>query len=383
MQNPALILFALSIFTIAYVYALYPLLLALLAPLARRRTPPVPADGELPSVHVCIPAFNEEKIIARKIESVLNADYPSAKLTITVVSDCSTDSTDAIIEQYRGRGIEFIRNEKQKGKIASLSSIGMRTRADIFLITDANAIFEPDALKKLMARFSDPRVGIANGNKVLSRTPTMVGHGEGIYWIYETFIKNAESRLFSNAFITGAMTAIRRELFIEVPAYLEFDHVLPLHAVNSGYRVVFEPAARFSEETAPSSRAEWRVRVRNAVRGFTMVVLMNRYIDLLRHPWFTLHVYSRKILRWLIGIPAIGLLVTNLFLLDLAPFRVLLAGQAAFYAMACIGFLLDRLGIKQMFLALPYYFCLVNCASLIGMIRALQGRRMAVWSTGR
>jgi cellulose synthase/poly-beta-1,6-N-acetylglucosamine synthase-like glycosyltransferase len=368
---------------IAYVYFFYPLFLIVAGSLRRQLNPDMPPDEEMPTVHICIPAYNEEKVIARKIECTLNLDYPREKLTITIVSDKSTDATDSIIQSYLDQGIQYIRNGNQKGKIATISEIGSHSESDILLITDANAIFEPDSLKKLVAQFRDPKVGMVNGNKVLKRTPTMVGEGEGVYWIYETLLKRADSDVFSNAFVTGAMTAIRKELFCPVPDYLEFDHVLPLHVVNQGYRVVFEQDARFYEETAPSSKAEWRVRVRNAIRGFTMVLLMGRYLNIRRHPFYTLHVYSRKVLRWLIGLPAAGMLVANLGLLHHPLFLVLFATQLAFYSAAMLGYFLDLWGIKQGFLALPYYFCLVNSASIVGLFKALRGQRMAVWSTGR
>jgi cellulose synthase/poly-beta-1,6-N-acetylglucosamine synthase-like glycosyltransferase len=211
----------------------------------------------------------------------------------------------------------------------------------------------------------------------------MVGEGEGVYWIYETRLKQADSDVFSNAFVTGAMTAIRQELFLAIPGYLEFDHILPLHVVNKGFRVAFAMDARFFEETAPSSRAEWNVRVRNAVRGFSMVLLMKRYLNLRKHPWFVLHVYSRKVLRWLVAFPMAGILLSSLLLLDIQFFRLTIMAQVLFYGAALVALGIDLSGRKQGFFALPFYFCLVNAASIVGFFRALQGQRLAVWGTGR
>jgi cellulose synthase/poly-beta-1,6-N-acetylglucosamine synthase-like glycosyltransferase len=383
MEQLALIIFISSFLWIAYVYALYPLFLIIAGFFRRRPKPEQMSDEELPTVSILIPAYNEEKVIARKIESTLALDYPADKLEVTVVSDCSTDATDRIVQGYLDKGIRFIRNETQKGKIGTISELGTQAKTEVILITDANATFESDSLRKLVSHFRDPKVGIVNGNKVLERTPTMVGKGEGVYWIYETLLKRAESSVFSNAFITGAMTAIRRELFIPVPVYLEFDHILPLHVVNHGSRVIFEKEACFHEETAPSSRAEYKVRVRNAVRGFTMVLMMGHYVNVLRHPWFSLHVFSRKVMRWLIGMPAAGLFIANMGLLHLPLFQMVFAAQIIFYAAALAAHFLDRYGIKHGLLALPFYFCLVNYASVVGLWRALRGQRVAVWSTGR
>lgn len=383
MERTALIVFGTCAFWIVYVYALYPLLLLAVGAMRRRRVMAALPDDKLPSFVVLIPAYNEEKVIARKIECSLALDYPREKLDILVVSDCSSDRTDEIVRGYAERGIRFIRNEKQQGKIATLSELGAKATADIILITDANALFAPDSLRKIAAYFQDPTIGIVNGNKVLERTATMVGDGEGIYWKYETLLKEADSKVCSNAFVTGAMTAIRRELFIPVPSFLEFDHILPIHVVNQGYRVIFAPDACFEEETAVSTRAEYKVRVRNAVRGFTMVMVLRQYLSVLRHPWFTVHLFSRKVLRWLIGIPAVGLFVSNALLWDWMPFRWLFLAQCAFYFTAIVGWLLDRWRVRSAVFAVPFYFCLVNWASLVGFWRAFRGQRVAVWSTNR
>ena len=384
MTIAAHIIFWGSAIWIGSVYVFYPALLILIGA-CRRPSQPVPvADDALPSVLMLIPAYNEEHVIARKIENALSLDYPSNKLEMLVVSDCSTDRTDEIAASFAEKGVRFLRNTEQKGKIRTLSELGAEASADILLITDANAIYAPDALRMLVAPFADPNVGIVNGNRRLIPSASMAGEGEGIYWRYETMLKKAESDVFSNAFITGAMTAIRRELFLPLPGYLEFDHVLPLHVVNCGYRVVFEERACFEEDTAPHASAEWRVRVRNAVRGFTMVLEMHRFLRIARHPGFVLHVWLRKVLRWLIGVPALLALLSNIVLATVHPFYIfLLFGQLAFYAAACAGWLLERIGRARALLAIPFYFCLVNAASLVGLWHAIRGQRLAVWKTGR
>ncbi len=381
----ALLIFWGSVIWVLCVYLLYPALLLILG--ACRRIPQKSddlADSALPSVIMLIPAYNEQEVIASKLENALAQDYPMGKLQIVVISDCSTDKTDAIAAGFADRGVRFQRNTEQKGKIRTLSDLGAKAEADIILITDANAIFDVNAIRMLVAPFRDPHVGIVNGNRRLVPSASMAGEGEGVYWRYETLLKKAESDVFSNAFITGAMTAIRKELFLPLPGYLEFDHVLPLHVVNQGCRVVFAESARFEEDTAPHAGAEWRVRVRNAVRGFTMVLEMRRYLNISRHFGFVLHVWLRKVLRWLIGVPALAALGANAILVTVHPFYMLLfLGQIAFYAAAAAGWALERSGRTRPLLALPFYFCLVNAASLVGLWRALRGQRLAVWKTGR
>lgn len=376
-------IFSICAAAIAWVYVLYPMLLLTIGLLRRHSKPPPMTDEQLPSVTMLIPAFNEAAVIASKIENALDLDYPPNKLRIVVVSDCSTDGTDAIVQRFQDRGVQYLRNERQKGKIATLSDLGAKEKSDVILITDANAIFERSALRRLVSYFDDPSVGMVTGNKTLRRTATLVGEGEGTYQNYETVLRRAEANTISVTFVTGAMTAIRRELFKPLPEYLEFDHVLPQYVVNQGYRVAFAEDATFSEETAPHTKAEYRVRVRNATRGFSMVLNIGRYLDVWRHPVYAFHLFSRKILRWLIAIPAAGLLVSSLVLVEQPWFRLLFVLQLLFYLVAAAGYFFDRRGYSGGLVALPFYFCLVNFASLVGLIRAVRGEQIAVWSTER
>ena len=150
MYTLCLVLFVFCAFLIAYVYALYPLAIVLIGLCRREGRAALLDDEALPSVEMLVPAFNEEKVIAQKLDTTLAADYPAAKLTCTVISDCSTDDTDTIVQRYEERGIRFVRNTEQKGKMTTLSEFASASEADIVLITDANAIFAPHALRALM-----------------------------------------------------------------------------------------------------------------------------------------------------------------------------------------------------------------------------------------
>jgi len=153
--------------------------------------------------------------------------------------------------------------------------------------------------------------------------------------------------------------------------------------VNQGKRVVFAADAHFTEDTAPDSAAEWKVRVRNAVRGFTMVREMGQWIDIRRHAGFVFHVWSRKILRWLVGLPAIGLFLCSTPMVGDPVLRWLFLMQILFYVMVLCGWLAERRGLRLKLAVIPYYFCLVNAATLVGFFRAMRGQRMATWGTGR
>ena len=384
-MNVWLLLCGFCLAWIFYAYFGYPMLLLFLAALRRYKTPAGLPDEQLPSFRMLIPAYNEEAVLAHKLETALALDYPPGKFCITVVSDRSTDDTDRIARSFlsANSNLRFIRNEDQKGKIRTISDLGATVSEDILLITDANAIFARDALRRLAAYFADPQVGIVNGNRTLKASQSMAGLGEALYWRYETALKQAESRITSNAFIQGAMTAIRSELFTPIPGELEFDHVLPLHVVNQGKRVVFAGDAHFSEDTAPDSAAEWKVRVRNAVRGFTMVREMGQWIDIRRHTGFVFHVWSRKVLRWLVGLPAIGLFVFSAPMLGMPLLRWIFLMQAAFYLVVLCGWLAETHGVRLKLAVIPYYFCLVNAATLVGFFRAMRGQRMATWGTTR
>src|SRR5262249_19721523 len=116
-----------------------------------------------PSVALLICAYNEEAIIAEKLKNSLDLDYPADRLQILVASDNSSDRTDEITQSLTDARIVFHRSDQRVGKTALLNQMVPRTRAEILVFSDANALYQPDALRKLVRNFADPEVSYVTG----------------------------------------------------------------------------------------------------------------------------------------------------------------------------------------------------------------------------
>ena len=190
-----------------WTYAGYPCVLAILALVYRRRLVNAPIE---PTVTVIISAYNEQKHIAQKLTNTLELDYPGTKLDVVVASDCSTDQTHAIIEQFRDRGVKLVVLPQRGGKTAAQNAAVRAATGEILAFTDATTILRADAIRELVKGFADPRVGCIDApHESVSRERTVVGRGGRAYRIYESKIKALEARVNSLIGVTGCLYAVR------------------------------------------------------------------------------------------------------------------------------------------------------------------------------
>ena len=324
---------------VLYIYFFYPIILWIASLFFRHPVKKGPCE---PTISLFISAYNEESIIAEKIENVLSLDYPRDKLEIVVVSDASSDRTDEIVKSYENRGVKLHRMPERSGKIPGLNDAIPRAKNEIIVLTDANCMYNKETLRALVPNFADPLVGAVNGEHIfLNKKESTVERGVGFYWKYETWMKRMESAIHSNVFITGAMIALRRELYPEgIGGELNLDNILPLVVVNRGYRVIYEDKAIVTEETAKNPKEEFRGRVRTTIRGFWMVRQIPHFISTSRHPIFVFHLLCRKIFRWLVAPFLIMLFFGNMSLSLYSPhYRICFFIQILFYLSALLGWM--------------------------------------------
>jgi cellulose synthase/poly-beta-1,6-N-acetylglucosamine synthase-like glycosyltransferase len=374
---------AVSLGTVLYVYLGYPLLLLLAARLAPAKHR---ADENiLPRVAILISAFNEREVIKEKIENSLSLDYPRDLLEIAVISDASDDGTDDIVRGFAARGVKLLRQEARLGKSVGLNLGVAMTTGEIILFSDANAIYSPDAVRKLVRHFVDPQVGYAVGNARYreSSDQKASAQSEGLYWKLETWLKAKESIWGSVVGGDGAIYAIRRELYTPLLPTDINDFLNPLQIIVQGHRGIYEPAAVCFEDAGESFEKEFQRKVRIISRSLNAVRRAPRATLPWTQPrhWFSL--VSHKILRWLVPVWLIVALVSNLALYRTPFFLVLAVIQLVCYLLAFMGFLFrGRPGLIRIF-RIPYYFCLVNLASLIGIFKFLSGSLSPTWQTIR
>ncbi|HPD42143.1 MAG TPA: glycosyltransferase family 2 protein [Anaerolineae bacterium] len=373
-------IFALSAFLIFWTYVGYPIFIALLArwrPRPHRREP-----LELP-VTLIVPAYNEEAVIAAKLENLLALEYPAALREIIVVADGSTDRTVEIVAGYAGKGVQLLYQPERQGKIAAMNRAVPQAHGDILIFSDANAMMEPDALQQILPNFADPQVACVSGEKRIRPAAEVQAEGESAYWRYEAFMKRADSLVNTAIGAVGEFFAIRRELYrpLETDNLIE-DFVLAMRLVMDGWRVVYEPAAVTWEEASPSLGGEWRRRARMAAGGFQAIGRLRGLLSP-RYGLTAFQYVSHKVLRWLAPFFMLAALISSAFLTAEPLFRLLFWGQVLFYVLAALGWALELLGWKCKPLRLIFYFCFANATMLGGFVRYVTRSQSVLWTKAR
>jgi cellulose synthase/poly-beta-1,6-N-acetylglucosamine synthase-like glycosyltransferase len=352
------ILFWASLVLLVWTHVLYPAFAALLARLAPRR---VRAADVEPTVVVIVTAYNEESVIARRLDNLFELDYPRDKLQIVVTSDASTDHTEAIALQYEG--VKVISNPRG-GKVAAQDRAVRDTDSEIVAFSDANATWAPDALRKLVRPFADPDVAYVCGQlKILDAEGS---NQEGVYWRYEMVQRRAESALGSVTGGNGSIYAVRRRDYVEVDPRFGHDLSLPYLMVQRGRRAVYEPQAQASERPTPSNETEYRRKVRMFEHCW-LIVLRGRMLRRLG-PLYALEIVSHRLLRYGSGILHVMLLVTSVALVTQGwVYDTVLAGQLLLLAAAAAGVPIAR------------YYALVTWATVVALWNYLRRGVPATW----
>ncbi|MDK2973062.1 MAG: hypothetical protein PWP23_2817 [Candidatus Sumerlaeota bacterium] len=385
MATVCLTVMVLSAACVLYSYAGYPVLVMLLARLRPRRV----AGGRMrrPRVSLLIAAYNEEKVIAEKIENSLALDWPACKLEIVVASDGSADRTNEIVRSYADRGVRLVAIAKNRGKLNALITAVPQCSGEVIVMSDANSLYERDAIGHLVAPLGDPSVGAVCG-ELRYRNPdgTVSGESEGLYWRYEKAIKRAESRFHSLIGANGSIYAIRKADFVAPPPDLMDDLTIPLLiATEHGKRTVYEPRAITTEEPGENFAKEYRRKIRIITRGFYS--LMRTSGRWSRRPFLAFEIVSHKFVRWLVPYFMLLFLGANVLWICAVPQAValwaLLGAQAAFYAAGLYGHLRSRTSTIGRLLGIVTYFCVVNVASLQGVYNYFAGKRYVTWKTIR
>lgn len=367
-------------FVLWYIFIGYPLTLMLFARVIRER--PVLRSPIEPHVSLIISAYNEENIIGQKLENSLALDYQPDKLEIVVVSDASTDRTDSIVESYGGRGVILKKTAVRRGKTGGLNEAVAMATGEIVILSDANALYAPDAIRKLVRNFSDASIACVTGDsRYFHGERSIAGENENKYWEYERFLKIEETKTGSIVGSDGAIMAVRKEQFVPLRVGDISDFVTPLQILSKGYRSVFEPEAVCYESTVSDFTQEFRRKVRVVNRSWNGLFRVKVLLNPLRYGWVSVQLVSHKLLRWLTPIFLIGLFVSSFFCP--AAGILLVTGQIIFYSVAVLGLVLDRYKIRYGWLSFPAYFLMINVASAVGIVKSLCGEKIDVWEPER
>jgi len=381
LQVFAAIVFWTSACLAVYSYLGYPFLVSILArAFGKKIRPPKLGDEELPSVSQLICAYNEEAVIAARIETALATDYPAERLEIVVASDGSSDRTAEIVKGYASAGVRLLNYKERRGKAEVLNASVPELSGDIVLFSDANTEVQPDATAKLARWFTDHSVGAVCGRLILHDGQTS-RNADGLYWKYENYLKRSEASLGGLLGANGAIYALRKDLFRPVPrGTIIDDFVIPLQAkLVSGCKIIYDGEAVAREETAVDVRSEFRRRSRIGAGGCQCIGLLWPLLNP-GHGWVAFTFLSHKICRWLCPFALLGMLLCNLALLERPIYQMTMAAQAIFYLGAGVaGYLPGRSRVVRL-MRLPAMFVGMNAALLVGMWRWLAGRQKGTWN---
>jgi cellulose synthase/poly-beta-1,6-N-acetylglucosamine synthase-like glycosyltransferase len=364
---------------VIYIYAGYPLMMFIGAKITRRGVKRLTQE---PTVSILIAAHNEMKHIERTLDNILALDYNRDKLQVIVVSDGSIDGTDELVRGYADFGVVLLRQEPRNGKTAALNTAVAHATGEILVFSDANSLYELSALKHLAGNFADPSVGYVTGKLGYRNSDgSLTGDGCSMYMRYENFIRDCESEVGSLVGVNGGIDAVRRKLYTDMNPDDLPDLVLPLRVVAAGYRVVYEPAALLTEDANNNPSDEYRMRVRVSLRAIWALSDMREMLNIRRYGFYAVQLLSHKALRYL-AFAFIGCaFVTAALLWNVGwIYKVAVITQLAFGLLALLGFVAERRGLKTRILSVPYYFTLVNVASLQACIKFARRQRHRVWS---
>ncbi len=341
---------------LAWTHVVYPLVVAVLA----RRGGSSTEARTLPRVTVIVAAYNEETVIERRIANLQALDYPAELVEIVVTSDASSDRTE---ELAAAAGARVIRNPRG-GKVAAQDRAVRETESELVAFSDANATWAPDALRRLVAAFADPRVAYVCGQLRLEAAAG--GNKEGVYWRYEMAVRLAESRLGGITGGNGSIYAVRRSDYAEVDPRFGHDLSLPYLMIQRRRRALYEPSAYAFEKPTPSNETEYRRKVRMFEHCW-LIVLRGKMLR--RQPLgYLVELVSHRHLRYASGLLHVVLLAVSLALVTHGwIYDVALAGQVAFFAAAAAG-----VGIAR-------YYTLVSWATVVALWNYLRRGVPATW----
>lgn len=395
MTTLLLALFWLALFIVFYTYVGYGILLYLMVKVKEACKKPqkivLPEDDQLPEITLFITAFNEEDVVDEKMQNSIELDYPADKLHIVWVTDGSNDGTNDRLKAWPRATVHY--QPARQGKTAAMNR-GMRlVTTPLVAFTDANTMLNKEAVREIVRAFMNPKVGCVAGEKriaVQSKDGAAAG-GEGIYWKYESTLKELDSRLYSAVGAAGELFAVRKELFEEMETdTLLDDFILSMRMTMKGYIIAYCKNAYAVESGSADMGEEEKRKVRIAAGGLQSIGRLKPLLNIFRYGMLSFQYVSHRVLRWSITPFLLFLLLPlNIALLftdvSIGFYGTVLALQVLFYLMGLWGYYLSTKQIKNKLLFIPYYFLFMNVNVLKGIryLRKRKGNTSGAWEKAK
>ena len=344
-------LFWLCLDIVVYTYVGYGLILYLLVFIKRLAIKAKPladiTDDCLPEVTLMVCAYNEEDIISEKMSNTHSLDYPADRLHLVWVTDGSTDNTNSILSTYPDVKIVF--SPERRGKSAALKHGIKEVSTEIVMMTDANTMLNPEAIREIVRLMQDPKVGCVSGEKkVMAKSDSdEAAQGEGLYWKYESTLKRLDSELYSAMGAAGELCVIRRQLMTDIPDdTLLDDFVISMEIVRMGYKIAYTSKAFAMEYGSADLHEESKRKRRIAAGGLQSSWRLRSLMNPLRHPVVAFQFVSHRVLRWTITPVCLFALIPLNTILVLSGegiiYTIIWILQILFYASALAGMRISK-----------------------------------------
>lgn len=345
-----------------------------------------------PRVCLFVTAYNERDCVEAKVNNLLELDYPADRIQFLWVTDGSDDGTPDLVRKYPSMEVQHL--PERNGKIHAMNRGMQFVDAPVVIFSDSNAILCRDAVRIMVETFADPRVGCVAGEKRIARTKMegAAGSGEDLYWKFESWVKRMESELNSAVGAVGELFAIRTSLYsrVENDTILD-DFILSLRIAEKGHRIVYTPDAYAIETASLNIAEELKRKVRIAAGGLQTIGRLKELLNPFRFGLLSFQYFSHKVLRWTIApIALFSLFFVNFFILLHAEpegvevfYMVFFYLQVFMYLVAWVGWVFERRKIRFRLLFVPFYFAIMNVASVLGWVRFLSGKQSVRWEKSK
>jgi biofilm PGA synthesis N-glycosyltransferase PgaC len=369
-------------FIIIYTYIGYGFLIFLLNKIKPKAEFKI--QEELPGITIVVPCFNEESIIEEKIRNTFELTYPKDKIQYIFISDGSTDSTSAYIKKHLE--ILLLHKEERNGKSAAENRAMEYVEKEIVLFCDANAMFNKDALLHVAKYFKSKKVGGVSGEKrLLLNANDGVIESEGLYWKYESFLKQQDSDLYTVVGAAGELFAMRSALYEHMPNDTINDDLTQSLSVNlKGYRVLYTSDAYAYERPSDNVKEEKKRKIRMVAGAWQTMVRMPEIFNIIKHPLLAFQFISHRALRWTLCPIALVLVFISNILIVLNHTYVDIYGlticiQLVFYGFALLGYIFRNSTFNLKLFNFSYYFIFMNYCAYLGFIRFIKGGQSVKW----
>lgn len=369
-----------SLAMLVYIYGGYFLILKLLAYSCPALNSSIAQlnENELPLITVLVTVFNEASVIEARVKNILACCYPKEKIEVIVASDGSTDGTDEIVKKWHDKRVRLFRPNHRTGKTDTQNQAVKIAHGEIIVFTDADTRFDENFLLAIAQPFADARVGGVDGHLLFTNDPgSPISQSQNGYWRQELAIRGYESRLGILAVASGACLAIRRCLFRPMTATVGEDCLIPLDIVDQGFMMVHVNNALAYDRMPSDANNEFRTRIRMTLRNWQGTWMYPNLLNIMKYPGVAFALWSHKILRWLSPFFLIGWILFGLININ-SSFPTALLGwfALAFVFLAVIGFISIQWHHKIPIFGSVYSFCLANAGFLIGVLKAVLGKRI-------